>query len=172
MDNTEIMPNGAKNLRSARTSAHTSPLKQRVEVITRGARRTWRLEEKREIVLASLAPGVMPSAICRQHGIGSGQLSVWRGEFRDGKLGHPNPPVLNFAQAVMQTAPNLSTSEAHLPVLRPDSAPICGPKRRGRSSLKDSDLIEITLPNGMVVRVGADVDQAALGRVLAALKSA
>ncbi len=136
MDNTEIMPNGAKNLRSARTSAHTSPLKQRVEVITRGARRTWRLEEKREIVLASLAPGVMPSAICRQHGIGSGQLSVWRGEFRDGKLGHPNPPVLNFAQAVMQTAPNLSTSEAHLPVLRPDSAPICGPKRRGRSSLK------------------------------------
>jgi transposase len=114
----------------------------------------------------------MPSAICRQHGIGSGQLSVWRGEFRDGKLGHPNPPVLNFAQAVMQTAPNLSTSEAHLPVLRPDSAPICGPKRRGRSSLKDSDLIEITLPNGMVVRVGADVDQAALGRVLAALKSA
>jgi hypothetical protein len=38
--------------------------------------------------------------------------------------------------------------------------------------LKDGELIEIALPNGMVVRVGADVDQAALGRVLAALKSA
>jgi transposase len=59
------------------------------------------LEEKREIVLASLAPGVMPSAICRQHGIGSGQLSIWRREFRDGKRGHPTPPILNFAQAVV-----------------------------------------------------------------------
>ncbi len=101
MDDAEIMPNGAEILRRARTSAHTSPLKQRVEVITRGARRTWRLEEKREIVLASLAPGVMPSAICRQHGIGSGQLSIWRREFRDGKRGHPTPPILNFAQAVV-----------------------------------------------------------------------
>ncbi len=172
MDDAEIMPNGSEILRSARTSAHTSPLKQRVEVITRGARRNWRLEEKREIVLASLAPGAMSSAICRQHGIGSGQLSVWRGEFRNGKLGHPTPPILNFAQAVVQTAPKLSTPEAQLPVPRQDSVPVCGPKRRGRTPLKDGDLIEIALPNGTVVRVGVDVDQAALGRVLAALKSA
>jgi transposase len=114
----------------------------------------------------------MSSAICRQHGIGSGQLSVWRGEFRDGKLGSPTPPVLNFAQAVVPTAPNLSTPEVYLPVQRQDSAPVCRPKRSGRGPLKDGGLIEITLPNGMVVRVGADVDQAALGRVLAALKSA
>jgi transposase len=113
----------------------------------------------------------MPSAICRQHGIGSGQLSIWRREFRDGKLGHPTPPILNFAQAVVQTAPKLSTPEAPLPVPRQD-VPVCGPKRRGRSPLKDGDLIEVALPNGMVVRVGSDVDQAALGRVLAALKSA
>ena len=172
MDDAEIMPNGPEILRSARTSAHTSPLKQRVEVITRGARRTWRLEEKREIVLASLAPGAMPSAICRQHGIGSGQLSIWRREFRAGKLGHPTPPLLNFAQAVLCSTPNLSAPDAPLPAQRQDSAPVCGPTRRGRSPLKDSDLIEIALPNGMVVRVGADVDQAALERVLAALKSA
>lgn len=172
MDDAEIMPNGSEILRSTCTSAHTSPLKQRVEVITRGARRNWRLEEKREIVLASLAPGAMSSAICRQHGIGSGQLSVWRGEFRNGKLGTPTPPVLNFAQAVVPTAPNLSMPEVHLPVQRQDSAPVCGPKRSGRGPLKDGELIEIALPNGMVVRVGADVDQAALGRVLAALKSA
>ncbi len=65
MDDAEI-------LRSARMSAHTSVPKQRVEVITRGARRSWRAEEKREIVLASLVPGALPSAICRLHGIGSG----------------------------------------------------------------------------------------------------
>jgi transposase-like protein len=77
----------------------------------------------------------MPSAICRLHGIGSGQLSVRRGEFRDGKLGSPTPAVLNFAQAVMQTAPNLSTPETHLPVARQDSAPVCRPKRSGRGPL-------------------------------------
>jgi hypothetical protein len=35
-----------------------------------------------------------------------------------------------------------------------------------------SGVIEIVLPNGVVVRVGGDVDQAALGKILAALKSA
>jgi len=101
MDEAEIIPNGPEILKRALASAHTSISKQRVEVITRGARRTWRLEEKRAIVLASLAPGVIPSAICRQHGIGGAQLSIWRREFRDGKLGHPSPPVLNFAKAVL-----------------------------------------------------------------------
>lgn len=101
MDDAEILPNGSEVLRSARTSAHRSIPKQRVEVITRGARRNWQPEEKREIALASLVPGAMPSAICRQHGIGGGQLSVWRQQLREGKLGHLSVPVLNFAQAVV-----------------------------------------------------------------------
>jgi len=49
---------------------------------------------------------------------------------------------------------------------------MCGLKRKGRSPLTDIDLIEIALPNGKGVRVGADFDQAEFGRVLAALKSA
>ncbi len=168
MDDAEIVPNGREILRSARTS----PSKQRVEVIMRGARRYWRPEEKREIVLASLAPSAMTSAICRQHGIGSGQLSIWRREFREGKLGHPSPPALNFARAVVPTAEHLSEPDAPLLVQRQAAAAVCGPKRKPRGPLKDGELIEIALPNGMVVRVGADVDQAALGRVLAALKNA
>jgi transposase len=170
MDDAEILRDGSEVLRSARTSAHTSPPKQRVEVITRGARRIWRSHEKREIVLASLAPGAVPSAICRQHGIGSGQLSVWRQQFREGRLGDPLPPVLNFAQAVVTPTQTMAASEDPLPI----SGQLATPSRRQkpRGPARDSELIEITLPNDMIVRVGADVDQAALGRVLAALKSA
>jgi len=114
----------------------------------------------------------MTSVICRQHGIGSGQLSIWRRAFREGKRGHPTPPVLNFAQAVVRTAPDLSEPDASLPVQRQAAAAVCGPKRKPRGPLKDGDLIEIAQPNGMVVRVGTDVDQAVLGRVLSVLKSA
>ena len=119
MDDAEIIPNGSDILGSARTRARTSPPKQTVEVITRGARRNWRPEEKREIVLASLAPGSVPSAICRQHGIGSGQLSVWRQQLREGKLGHPSSPALNFAQAVVIETRSLPMAE--------ELSPICDP---------------------------------------------
>lgn len=170
MDDAEILRDGSEILRGARTSAHTSPPKQRVEVITRGARRNWRSEEKREIVLASLAAGAVPSSICRQHGIGSGQLSVWRQQFREGRLGHPTPPVLGFAQAVVTPMHTLAEPEEPLPMSGHLSAP--SRRQKPRSPPKGSELIEIALPNGMIVRVGADVDQAALGRVLAALKSA
>jgi transposase len=172
MDDAEITPNGSEILRSARMSAPTSSVKQRVEVITRGARRSWRPEEKREIVLASLAPGAMASAICRQHGIGSGQLSVWRQQLREGKLGHPSPPVLNFAEAVVRETPALLSPDDALPVQRQSAVPAPRQRRQARGPSMSGELIEIALPNGMIVRVGADVDQAALGRVLAALKSA
>ena len=45
-------------------------------------------------------------------------------------------------------------------------------RQKPRGAVMDKELIAITLPNGMIVRVDADVDHAALGRVLAVLKSA
>jgi transposase len=172
MDDLEILPDGSGVLGSARTSAHRSTPKQRVEIITRGARRKWRPEEKREIVLASLAPGAMASAVCRLHGIGSGQLSVWREQFRDGKLGPRSPLVLNFAEAVARAAPTLPPSDEPLPADRSRVPAAPRPGRQRSAQFRDDEVIEIALPNGMVVRVGGAVDQAALGRVLAALKSA
>jgi transposase len=112
----------------------------------------------------------MPSAICRQHGIGSGQLSVWRQQLREGKLGHLSAPVLNFAQAVVTQTQTLAAPEVPLPMSGQPAAPSRRQKPRGPSI--NGELIEIALPNGMVVRVGADVDQAALARELAALKNA
>jgi transposase len=142
-------------------SAHRSTPKQRVEIITRGARRTWQMDQKRENVLASLAPGAMASAVCRQHGIGSGQLSVWREQFRDGKLGPPSPLVLNLAEAVARAAPTLPPSDEPLPAHRSRLPAAPRPRRQGSAQFRDDERIEIALPNGMVVRVGGAVDQAA-----------
>ncbi|MFT2095776.1 IS66-like element accessory protein TnpA [Acidiphilium multivorum] len=135
---------------AARTSAHTSASKDCVEVITRGARRRWSRSVKRAVVEASLAPGVMVSALCRQHEISSGQLSTWRRQYRDGDLAEAAPLVPGFARAVVSgTAPAL-----------------------GLAAPTAMETIEIALPDGVVLRVGAGVSHAALSRVLAALRDA
>ena len=135
---------------AARMSAHTSASKDCVEVITRGARRRGSRSVKRAIVEASLAPGVMVSALCRQHEISSGQLSTWRRQYRDGDLAEAAPLVPGFARVVVSgTAPAL-----------------------GLAAPTAMETIEIALPDGVVLRVGAGVSQAALSRVLAVLRGA
>src|SRR4051795_8478533 len=66
-------------LRSGHKGSHMTAPMQRIEVMTRGERRRrWAIEEKREVVAASLPPGVKPSEIIQRHGITSGQLYAWR----------------------------------------------------------------------------------------------
>ncbi|WP_241419334.1 transposase [Acidiphilium multivorum] len=99
----------------------------------------------------AFTPGVMVSALCRQHEISSGQLSTWRRQYRDGDLAEAAPLVPGFARAVVSgTAPALGLAAASTAM----------------------ETIEITLPDGVGLRVGAGVSQAALSRVLAALRDA
>src|ERR1700688_5286778 len=50
-----------------------------VEIITRGERRrTWTLEQKREIVAESLGQELTPTEVARKHAISSGLLYTWR----------------------------------------------------------------------------------------------
>ena len=157
-------------------STHTSAPIERVEVITRGARRRWHDAEKRAIVLESLAPGVVVSAVCRQHVIGSGQLSTWRREMREGKLGDPRLPFLHFAEAVVAEPPAIQPLPRLLPSSAPDhpasSTAALEKRPQPRRRPVDGGVIEIVLPNEVIVRVGGDIDQAALSRILAAVKSA
>ena len=157
-------------------SPPTSASTERVEVLLRGARRRWRAAAKRVVVLESLVPGVLVSAICHQHGITSGQLSTWRREMREGKLGDPVLPLPYFAEAVVAEPPTNRPLPRLLPNGPPDQSDGSGvttqrpPPTRRRPT--DSNIVEIVLPNGLVVRAGADVDQGALSRILAAAKSA
>lgn len=129
----------------------------RIEVITRNdRRRTWTLDQKREIVAESFGPGLTPTEVARKHAISSGQLYTWRQQVLGGQmtlLSH-GPP--DFAQVEMMPAPRPPATPA-------DQNSVPAPPSR------PAGLIEIVLPGGVTLRVDAGVDATALRRVLAAL---
>ena len=130
---------------STHTSARVSAHKQRIEVITRGERRRrWSAEQKQEIVAESLGPNVSIAGIARKHGIGTGQLYGWRHQFLVNRPG----PTASFARVELLNEP----------------------PRRGEPAEARRGLIEIVLPNGLTIRVDAQVDEHALRRVLEVLR--
>jgi transposase len=118
---------------------------RRLEVITGvGRRRRWSDDEKARIVAESLDPATTASAVARRHGLHVSQLFTWR-------------------QQLQRRASSVETSgtPGFVPVLlAEDSA--APAEAVGR--------MEIAL-GPAVVRVGADVDAAALRRVLEAVRS-
>ncbi|MGG5890117.1 IS66-like element accessory protein TnpA [Falsiroseomonas sp. HC035] len=131
-----------------------------VEVITRGERRRiWTPEQKRDIVMESLEPGGSPIAVARRHGIGSGLLYTWRRQMMEGQLKARLPMPPSFAP--VSAVPDGAEAAAEPPMQQ--AAP------RTALSVDTSARIEIVLPDGVTVRVGAAVDEAALRRVLAAV---
>jgi transposase len=118
-------------------------------------RRRWGREDKLRIVGESLAPNAVVTAVARRHEVSTGLLYTWRRQALAGLLqgfapvqiapdaGVPEPPTLDGP------VPDANRSETE----------------RGRG------LIEIVWPNGIMVRVDADVDGRALRSVLAALEA-
>ena len=129
---------------SATTSANRDSFR-RLEVITGvGRRRRWSLEEKARIVAESLDPATTSSAVARRYGLHASQLFVWRQQLQRSALS---------AETVRRPG--------FVPVLlAEDSAPPA--EAVGR--------MEIAL-GPAVMRVGADVDAAALRRVLEVVRS-
>jgi transposase len=136
---------------------------QRIEVITRGERRRrWSVDQKREIAAESLEPGVSPITVARRYGISSGLLYTWRRHLLEGSLGAAlSQSVAKFARVEVMAMP--AQPEPATPPDPPRSAAPSG------SMSHPDGTIEIGLPDGVSVRVDAQVDSAALRRVLAAL---
>ena len=144
----------------APTITRKSVREQPVEVITRGERRrVWTDTQKHDIVLESLMPGGSPIAVARRHGIGTGLLYTWRRQMVEGQL-----------KALMPAAPSF-VPVAAMPEGQAAAAAPISPKAAPAAAAIDGipEWIEIVLPDGATVRVGATVDEAALRRVLAAL---
>jgi transposase len=113
---------------------------RRLEVITGvGRRRRWSLEEKARIVAESLDPATTASTVARRYGLHASQLFVWRQQLERGA-----------------SAATASGGPRFVPVLLAEES-VAPTEPAGR--------IEIAL-GPAVVRVGADVDAAALRRVL------
>ena len=110
---------------------------RRVEVITGvGRRRRWTDEEKAWIVAESLDPATTVSAVARRYGLHASQLFTWRQQL---------------------AAPVAHEPPAFVPVVVAEDGAAAPAEMAGR--------MEIAL-GPAVIRVGADVDAAALRRVL------
>jgi transposase len=158
MDDGPQMPESDK---SAHRTGRRSARSQQVEIITRGERRrSWTLEQKREIVAESLGPELKPSEVARKHAIGTGQLYTWRREL----MGMPRAVTARgmprFAE--VDLAPASPGTSAPTPADERAPPGYLAPERSG-------GMIEIMLPGGVSIRVDARVDGPALRRVLDAL---
>lgn len=144
---------------SAHTSGRKSARSQRMEIITRGERRrSWTLEQKSEIVAESLGSELTPTEVARKHAISSGQLYTWRRQ------------LLSKPGAVIDRAMPRFAAVALAPAARGASEPAPSGGAAPPAPLHAGGMMEIMLPNGVSLRVDAEVDGGALGRVLDALR--
>src|SRR4051812_45880956 len=147
---------------STHTSARTSARSKVVEVVTRGERRRmWSDEQKRLIVLEAMQPGALATEVARRWGVGTGLIYTWRRQMRQGEFGAMPVPAPTFAQVTVAPAPAMAEPEP--PALTPEVPVEAGDRGVGQ--------IEVALPCGATVRVGRDVDEAALRRVLSAVRA-
>ena len=135
-----------------------------VEIFTgRERRRRWSLQDKVRIVAETNEPGSMIRAVAARHGVCESLLFTWRRQAREGLLG---PALVSPMFVPVQALTSASTAVAPLDERpRPASASASASRSVGAPGL-----IEIELGNGRQVRVGSDVNLAALRRVLAALR--
>ena len=113
----------------------------------RHRRRVWSKDEKRRIVAEAAQPGASVSVVARRHDVNANMVFTWRRE-----LGAGSSDCLDgtttFVPAVIGAAPMAAAcAVAQTPVGR----------------------MEIALAGGHHVIVGADVDAAALARVVKVL---
>lgn len=144
---------------STHTTAHMSTRSAVVEVVTRGERRrSWSDEQKCLIVAEATEPGALVTEVARRWGIGTGLIYTWRRQMRAGELGAM--PMRAFAELRVAPPPMAEPEPAATP-----------PKVPAEAGTRDPGRIEVALPCGATVRVGRDVDEAALRRVLSAVRA-
>jgi transposase len=132
-----------------------------VEIITgRERRRRWSVEEKLRIVAETQEAGARVSAVAARNGLCESLVFAWRRQVREGILVRSETPVFLPVRTLEVAAP--ATAEPSLPRAMSQSV--------AARSASPSGLMEIELGDGRRVRVGSDVNLAALRRVLRALR--
>jgi transposase len=112
-------------------------------------RRSWSTEQKKAIVAEMDVDGATLSEVARRHGVHANVLFRWRRELGSAKGAPPGDGAT--AVPAMSFVPLTLSSPA--------------------STLPRPGTIEIVLDGGRTVRVGSDVDTAALVRIVEALEA-
>lgn len=157
----------------------------------RPKRRSWSAEQRRRIVAEAQAPGASVASVARLNDINANLVFKW---IRHARAGWPErrratrtgaqpdavvveiePPAfvpVRIVETTKSTAPALLVRDLAAeraidePVRRRPSTARCDGRR-----VSQRGAIEIALPNGARIEVGADVEEASLRLVLSAVKT-
>ena len=121
----------------------------RADILGVERRRRWSSDEKARILEATFAPGAKVAEVARRHDVAASVLFAWR---RQSKVAGTTA-VEPFVPIAVRTTPTVAS------------------RRTGRDAGRASKgVIEIDLGGGRRLKVDADVDAAALARVLDVLE--
>jgi transposase len=117
-------------------------------VVRSERRRRFSDAQKQQILKETLEPGVTVTAVAKRHGVNTGQIYTWRRQALAGAIGGFIPVTVDHEAEGAAGSPSV-----------PEPVAVDGRER-----------IEIELPNGVRLRVGSDIDGAALRRIILALE--
>ncbi len=141
------------NSYEALTSGRKSGVSEFVEVrVCADRRRRWSVAEKLSIVRETLTAGAIAKVVAERHGISTGLLFTWRKQM--------------LAAAMRGMVPVAEGGPDQTPVLTGPELP--APEGAGRPTAAEA-LIEVELPSGARVRIGAGADAGLVRDVLAML---
>ena len=133
----------------------------------------WTPDDKRRLVAEMSVPGANVSEIARRHGVANSLLYRWR---QDAEGAERQPPKQPGSVVEVDISPVfVPVAIVASPQKRLPSPKIAPPRARRAGSggeAKSCGTIDVVLANGRSVRVGADVDTAALVRIVTALEKA
>ena len=147
---------GSKSRISASTDAATDDV-TRVEIVTRGeARREYTRDERARVLTEAAMPGGRVLLVAQRYGISPSLVYRWRRE----AAGRP----------ARQTAPR---APRFVPLLVDDDGTRQGPVAPPSAPMPaaGTDLIEVVLRNGRLLRAGSGMDAAVVARLAAALEA-
>ena len=117
-------------------------------VVRSERRRRFSDAQNQKILKETLEPGVTVTAVAKRHGVNTGQIYTWRRQALAGAIGGFIPITVDHEVEDAAGSPSV-----------PEPVAVDGRER-----------IEIELTNGVRLRVGSDIDGAALRRIILALE--
>lgn len=139
-------------------------------------RRSYTVEQKRELIEAVMQPGASVSVVAQRHDVNANLLFTWRRQMRDGQLeasgAMPTAPTQFIPLGVVGAGVGDGASTGAIAQATEPAAggPIARLERI--RSHRSHCRIEIELPNGVRLRVQDAVETGTLRQVVAALKEA
>lgn len=127
--------------------------------LAEGPRRGYGLDFKLGILKETFEPGASVAAVALRHGMNANVIFRWRKLHREGQLGEGAAAAAKQLPAPSLVPVRIVPDEAHA------AREAIKPAPRSKSGT-----IHLALPGGIALRVDADIDDAALRRVLRAVK--